>query len=296
MEAAPPKTPDYLVCLGITTTCDESHANPAMPPLVPRDRAEIAELSFVVVATAQAKDVVPLAPQMLHWSQLLVRPAFTPWTPFCARVSGFPMDAVVQAKHTLASALAELDAFVQTYFVSQNRSFAFVTHGDHDLRCHLVREAKEKSIVLPAYFSRFFDIASQVRIAAEAMAYHHDEFAAPGTVVPASTSSASSSVVPIIPHNMSLVALCHQVGLQHEGRLNCGIDNALMLAKITIATLNAAATWVPMGGVAAAAGSVVKKEVPFTVPVDLGAALAEFFRVECKVVFVTGISFNTTVT
>ncbi|KAJ3292764.1 zinc finger domain-containing protein [Rhizoclosmatium sp. JEL0117] len=287
--------PHYIVCLGLTTTCDESHANPA-PPLVPRDRAELVELSFVVVATRAAADVVPGAPMMLHWSQLFVRPLFTPWTQFGARLSGFSPDVVNAAPHSLASAIHELDTFVQTYFVNQNKSFAFVTHGEYDLRYHLQREAKEKGLVLPSYFSVFFDIASQVRLCSEGLAYTNDEYAPPGTANP--SLQTTSTVAPIIPHNMSLVSLCHQVGIQHEGRLNCGIDNAVMLAKICIAVLNASATWIPSSVAHATtppAGYLIKKEVPFTNPTNVSSLLLEFYSSESRIVYITGISYNTTV-
>ncbi|KAJ3030532.1 UNVERIFIED_CONTAM: hypothetical protein HDU68_008675 [Siphonaria sp. JEL0065] len=294
--------PAYLVALSLTTTSDESHANPG-GFTVTVDRGEVVEVAFVVVATSGARDVVPLAtalPQMLHWAQLLVRPQHTPWPLFCARVSGLAPDAVAQAKHTLSSALLELDQFVQTYFVSQNKSFAFVTHGEADLRYHLVREAREKGVALPAYLSVFFDIVSQVRVCSEALTYLNDEFSAPGTTPASSTAPANSAaVVPIIPHNMSLVSLCHQVGIQHEGRLNCGIDNALSIAKICIAVLNASQNWLPMSVVQSSIpppGFHVKKEVPFTHPINTAQLLLDFYSSESKIVFITCISFQTTVT
>ncbi|KAI9329333.1 hypothetical protein BDR26DRAFT_825383 [Obelidium mucronatum] len=290
--------PAYLVAVGVTTTSDETHANPA-PPLVARDRAELVELSFVVVATPSARDVAPGAPMMMHWAQLLARPQFTPWSPFCARVSGFAPDHVAAAKHSFASALLELDQFVQTYFIAQNKSFAFVTHGEYDIRYHLVREAKEKGVPLPSYFSVFFDIASQVRVCSDALSYVNDEFAAPGTTAGAPATVVTPTVTPIIPHNMSLVSLCHQVGIQHEGRLNSGIDSALMIAKICIAVLNASQNWIPSSVALTSvppAGYLVKREVPFTNPTNTASLLLEFYSSESKIVFITGISFSATVT
>ncbi|KAJ3205285.1 hypothetical protein HDU82_005302 [Entophlyctis luteolus] len=291
---------------------------------------------------------------MLHWQQLLIRPAFTPFSAFCSRVSGFSHDQLMAAKraYSFATAIQELDIFIQTYFISQNKTFTFATHGESELRFHLVREAKEKGVMLAPYYSVFFEIGTQVRLWHEgylqqqqeqqAISGYQQKLVAPSALsVPAvaatpplqpptngnsaglpsvkkpennsagisfpatssgelpvtSVTSTAPAVSPSLPLNMSLVALCHSVGIQHEGRLHCGIDSAVTIAKIAITVLAVAQGLlaVPASPPSAYQPGSRVREIPFTNPTNLGTLVADFYATESKIVIIYGIPFNVTV-
>ncbi|KAI8840469.1 hypothetical protein BJ741DRAFT_516541, partial [Chytriomyces cf. hyalinus JEL632] len=248
---------DFLVALAATTTCDETHENPGMAT-VTRDRAETVELSLVVVDSVSS--------QAVHWLQLFVRPAFTAFSPFSVRMTGsVTNDSIVGARHTLASAITEIDNLVQAYFSVRNRTFAFVTHGDHLLRFHLPREAKEKGVALPLYFSSFFDIAQEAKLWAQSLGLNQ-----------------------VVNPRVSLVAL--------------GIDNAVMISKLTIrllATNNANATISTVDdvppGVAAPTTAALRHHRIFSTPYNLATRLAEFYENESKFIYVTGLPFAASV-
>ncbi|KAJ3231791.1 hypothetical protein HDU81_003530 [Chytriomyces hyalinus] len=261
---------DFLIALAATTTCDETHENPGMAT-VTRDRAETVELSLVVVDSTSS--------QAVHWLQLFVRPAFTAFSPFSVRMTGFTNDSIVGARHTLASAVTEIDNLVQAYFTARNRTFAFVTHGDHLLRFHLPREAKEKGVTLPQCFSSFFDIAQEAKLWTQILGLNQ-----------------------VVNPRLSLVALCHLVGLQHEGSTYRGIDNAVMISKLTIRLLttnNANATISTVDdvppGVVAPASAAMRHQPVFATPYNLATRLAEFYENESKFIYVTGLPFAASV-
>ncbi|KAJ3357827.1 hypothetical protein HDU83_002955 [Entophlyctis luteolus] len=253
---------------------------------------------------------------------------------------------------SFATAIQELDIFIQTYFISQNKTFTFATHGESELRFHLVREAKEKGVMLAPYYSVFFEIGTQVRLWHEgylqqqqeqqAISGYQQKLVAPSALsVPAvaatpplqpptngnsaalpsvkkpennsagisfpatssgelpvtSVTSTAPAVSPSLPLNMSLVALCHSVGIQHEGRLHCGIDSAVTIAKIAITVLAVAQGLlaVPASPPSAYQPGSRVREIPFTNPTNLGTLVADFYATESKIVIIYGIPFNVTV-
>ncbi|KAI8618845.1 hypothetical protein BC830DRAFT_1106855 [Chytriomyces sp. MP71] len=276
----PPNYPfDVLVALSATTTCDETHENPD-PVSVPRDRAETVELAVMCVRLPQELAVPTIAAPLQAWPhgpslRLFLKPQSTPFPPFCARVSGFPIDHFSLAKHSLASAIAELDAFLNKHFIAKGLSFAVVTHKSHLLRFHLPREAKEKCVSLPSYLSVFYEIGHEIGLWKQ------------GSIESKIASTSLATASSILPH-ASIVSLCLAAGIQHEGRLHCGWDNVLMIARLTSVVIEATNTF-------PATSTRTSAEFPFAVPVDSSAMMLLFYETESRFVFITGFAFTATV-
>lgn len=114
---------------------------------------------------------------------MLVKPINTPITPLCSELGFFKdrdrgtiyTDSGILASLTTLTwehvrnagsfrdAVARFDHFAQEHLISKNLEFSFVTLDAWDLRVQLPREARDKSVVLPAYLqhSRTFDLRSE---------------------------------------------------------------------------------------------------------------------------------------
>ncbi|KAJ3115329.1 hypothetical protein HDU96_000813 [Phlyctochytrium bullatum] len=194
---------DFLVALDLESTTDENHSNPS-DVKVRRDQGEIIELSFVVINVALK--------QIVHRQQIYVRPERTTVTPFCTTLTGIT-PAQLENAELLHSALQTVDNFIQTHFVSQDKKFCFVTHGEWDLRFQMSRETREKGIPLPHYFNVFYDVIREVN--------HWLVIAGHRTASP----------------KTSINGLCSAINLPHEGRPHSGIDDASNIARISVALL-----------------------------------------------------------
>lgn len=122
----------------------------------------------------------------IRWIQIyresvLVKPINTPITPLCSESGTLQHHGTIYTDSgTTASlttltwehvrnagsfrdAVARFDHFAQEHLISKNLEFSFVTLDAWDLRVQLPREARDKSVVLPAYLqhSRTFDLRSE---------------------------------------------------------------------------------------------------------------------------------------
>ncbi|KAJ3092943.1 hypothetical protein HK102_000037 [Quaeritorhiza haematococci] len=253
---------DFLVALDLESTCDENNSNPGEVK-VARDQGEIIELSYVVVSLQQQP------PQIVHQEQVFVKPEKTPLTTFCTQLTGITQDQLDNAD-TLKGALQRVDKFVEAHFTSQDKKFCFVTHGEWDLRYQLPREAREKNIPLPNYFTVFFDAIQEVNAWL-------------------SLTQAGGKRVHTGRH--TLIGLCSALGLQHEGRLHSGLDDALSVARITMALLERVDQWIAAQPPGTVSDDV---QIPMTQPVDLTAQLNEFYMSQSKVVHLGGLPFKAT--
>ena len=87
---------------------------------------------------------------------MLVRPTNTPITPLCTSLTTLTWEHVKQAG-SFRDAIAAFDAYASEHLMDKNAGpgaapkFAFVTLTPWDLRVQMPREARDKSVVLPAY-------------------------------------------------------------------------------------------------------------------------------------------------
>ncbi|KAK1037604.1 Asparagine-rich protein (ARP protein), partial [Friedmanniomyces endolithicus] len=142
-STSPPQFDKYCI-IHVATTCDEHGV------YVTKDSAEVIEIGWVVV---DAKD--PSLPE-LHHQSVLVRPVNTPITPLCTSLTTLTWEHVRNAGDFRAAILA-FDAYAKDNLTAKDANpgdaptFAFVTLMPWDLRVQLAREARDKSVVLPAY-------------------------------------------------------------------------------------------------------------------------------------------------
>lgn len=137
---------DVYVVVHIATTFGEAAA------YVPKDAVELVALSW---CTVDSKTLQPL-PR----TTILVRPTNTPVTAeFLARYL-LSWDDIKEGK-SFKDAILEFDAEVSK--VGKNKTLCFVSTDLHTLRVLLPREARDKSVVLPAYLQhpRVFDLFNE---------------------------------------------------------------------------------------------------------------------------------------
>ncbi|KAJ3032241.1 hypothetical protein HK097_005360, partial [Rhizophlyctis rosea] len=247
---------DFIIALDLEATCDENHADPTLVK-VPKDGGEIIELSYAVVSVPERR--------IVHQKQCFVKPVETIVTPFCTQLTGITEDTVANAD-TLRAAVEDLVSFIQTHPQS---TFCLMAHGEWDLRYQLPRECREKGIALPAQFSVFFDAIREVN----------------------RVLSLSSGVQRQVG-NTSLTGLCKQLGIQHEGRVHSGLDDALTVAKIAIAVLQRVEAWFAEKGSDAAIPAGL--DLPMSTPVDLAQEIEDFAVSRARVLKLLGIPYKVT--
>ncbi|RKO91961.1 ribonuclease H-like domain-containing protein, partial [Blyttiomyces helicus] len=245
---------DFLVALDMETTCDESYANRS-DVKVPRDHAEVIELSFAVVSVQQH--------QAVHQQQFYVKPEKSVLTPFATAFTGITQ-AQLDTAELLKVALANLDSFIQTHFISQEKRFCFVVLGESDLRYQLTREAREKGITLPSYFNTFYDIVQEVA--------SWTRLFDGGARRPPLQKSA-------------LLSLCNTLGVSHEGRLNSALDDAASISRVTVALLDNVEQW--LATLTDPLPETTK--VPLTSAIDLAKQLNDFHSTQSKIVHLGGL-------
>ncbi|CAN6166022.1 unnamed protein product [Urochloa humidicola] len=131
-----------------------------------------------------------------------VRPRHHPrLTPFCSELTGIKQDQV-DGGVDLAQALAMHDAWLAAAGVAKNR-LAVVTWGDWDCRTMLEFECNFKGIAKPAYFDRWVNL----RVPFEAA---------------------------FGPGRRNLQEAVREAGLQWDGRLHCGLDDARNTARLLV--------------------------------------------------------------
>ncbi|KAJ3041986.1 hypothetical protein HDV00_008277 [Rhizophlyctis rosea] len=246
---------DFIIALDLEATCDENHADPSSLK-VARDRGEIIELSYAVVSVPERR--------IVHQKQCFVRPQETVITPFCTQLTGITEETVASAD-TLRAAVEDLVSFIQTHPQS---TFCLMAHGEWDLRYQLPRECREKGIALPAQFSVFFDAIRETN-----------------------RVLSLSAGVPRHVTNTSIPGLCKALGIQHEGRLHSGLDDALSVARIAIALLQRVQTWFAEKGDGAVPPGL---ELPMSVPVDLAQEIDDFAASRSRVLKLMGIPYRLT--
>ncbi|EXJ77269.1 hypothetical protein A1O3_10427 [Capronia epimyces CBS 606.96] len=142
-----PKLDRYVV-IHVATTCDEHGV------YVTKDSAEVIELGWILLDSKTCDE--------LYRESVLVKPVNTPITPLCTSLTTLTWEHVRNAG-SFRDAIARFDHFAQEHLISKNLEFSFVTLDAWDLRVQLPREARDKSVVLPAYLqhSRTFDLRSE---------------------------------------------------------------------------------------------------------------------------------------
>lgn len=166
---------------------------------------------------------------------------------------------------TLREAVEDLLSFIQT---NPQSTFCFIAHGEWDFRFQLPRECQDKGIQLPPLFSVFFDITKEV---------HRMQSLSAGAPRASTTSS--------------LMGLCKAMGLQHEGRLHSGLDDAVTVARLAIALLQRVHAWFAEKGDAALPAGL---ELPLSAPIDLGQEIEDFALARGRVLRLGGVPFKAT--
>ncbi|KAI9089640.1 ribonuclease H-like domain-containing protein, partial [Phlyctochytrium arcticum] len=246
---------DFIIAMDLEATCDENHADPSAIQ-VPRDKGEIIELSYAVVSVPERR--------IVHQRQNFVRPEETVVTPFCTQLTGITPETVANAG-TLREAVDDLLSFVQT---NPQSTFCFMAHGEWDFRYQLPRECQEKGIPLPSLFTSFFDITKEV----QRMMSLSAGFTRP-------------------TNRASLLSLCKMMGLQHEGRLHNGLDDAVTVARLAIVLLQRVHTHFAEKPDAPLAPGF---ELPLTFPIDLAHEIENFVVARSRVIRLGGIPFKAT--
>ncbi|KAK5101741.1 Asparagine-rich protein (ARP protein) [Lithohypha guttulata] len=150
MAAAVSSVPklDRYVVIHVATTCDEHGV------YVTKDSAEVIEIGWMLLDSKTCDE--------LFRDSVLVKPVNTPITPLCTSLTTIQWEHVRNAG-TFRDAIAQFDRFATEHLTSKSLEFAFVTLDSWDLRVQLPREARDKSVVLPAYLqhSRTFDLRQE---------------------------------------------------------------------------------------------------------------------------------------
>ncbi|KIW09995.1 hypothetical protein PV08_11771 [Exophiala spinifera] len=142
-----PKLDRYVV-IHVATTCDEHGV------YVTKDSAEVIEMGWILLDSKTCDEI--------YRESVLVKPINTPITPLCTSLTTLTWEHVRNAG-SFRDAVTRFDHFAQEHLISKNLEFSFVTLDAWDLRVQLPREARDKSVVLPAYLqhSRTFDLRSE---------------------------------------------------------------------------------------------------------------------------------------
>jgi inhibitor of KinA sporulation pathway (predicted exonuclease) len=139
---------DVYVVIHIATTCDEQGV------YVSKDSAETIEIAWELLDATDLHEV--------SRDSVLIRPVNTPITALCTSLTTLTWEHVRNAG-TFKDAVNKIDQFVQSQIVSKGLEFTFVTLNSWDLRVQLPREARDKSVVLPAYLqhAKLFDLKQE---------------------------------------------------------------------------------------------------------------------------------------
>ncbi|KAK5958364.1 Asparagine-rich protein (ARP protein) [Knufia fluminis] len=145
---SPTQKTDRYVVIHVATTCDEHGV------YVTKDSAEVIEIGWMLLDSKNLQEI--------YSNSVLVKPVNTPITPLCTSLTTLTWEHVRNAG-SFRDAIAAFDKFATEHLTSQNLEFAFVTLDSWDLRVQLPREARDKSVVLPAYLqhSRTFDLRQE---------------------------------------------------------------------------------------------------------------------------------------
>ncbi|CAG8475598.1 10138_t:CDS:2 [Racocetra fulgida] len=190
---------DYLVVIDFEATCDENLSNPQAVQ-VTKETAEIIEFAWVIVDTNTL--------EVVYQHSQYVKPENTPLTSFCTTLTNITWDKLENAG-TLQNAISTLDNYIQSFIVSNNKSFCFCTHGAWDLRIQLPREARDKHIDLPPYlaYCRMFDLKQEY----QRWQVHHPD---------------------VILKCQSLNEMCSAFELQAVGQPHSGLGDSLTMVNI----------------------------------------------------------------
>ncbi|CAG8529749.1 6179_t:CDS:2 [Diversispora eburnea] len=189
---------DYLVVIDFEATCDENEA--AQASQVTKETAEIIEFAWVIVDT----NTLEVVDQHTQY----VKPVNTPLTTFCTTLTNITWDKLEQAG-TLENAITNLDNYIKSRIISQNKTFCFCTHGAWDLRIQMPREARDKHIELPSYLAhcRMFDLKQEF----QRWQVHHPD---------------------VILKSHSLNEMCAAFDLQVAGQIHTGLGDSLTMVNI----------------------------------------------------------------
>eukprot|EP00949_MAST-11_sp_MAST-11-sp1_P003649 g3649.t1 len=183
---------DVVVCLDFEATCDEGDA-----PKVSREEQEIIEFPWVVF------DLHELS--VTSSRQIYIRPENTDVTEFCTGLTGITAEDVKDGC-TLEDALAQFHESVIVPLMEEEKKFCLITHGNWDLIVQLRSEAHRKGIHLDDYLLSYLDL--------------RDIFRWWCTISHRPCGSTS------------LTAMTEALGIQLQGRLHSGIDDASTMAAV----------------------------------------------------------------
>lgn len=271
---------DGLLVFQVSTTCDEHGV------LVPRARAEVIELAWILVDTEtlheRARDSV------------LVRPTTTPITALCSKSYTLQSCAgratsdratasatAIENSHvadagTLQHAVNRLDSFIQRHLEAPGRHWSFVCFKTTDLRVQLPREARDKGLKLPTSLRlpRIYDLH------AEYSRWHAQN---PETVPFRATSLVNvCAALQIAPISSDLRAR----DTSHDlGRLNLGSragDDCVNMCRVLQALVQRNRE------------ELDPNRRLFVGPLDVGADLRAFEESQSCILFLSGLGIETT--
>lgn len=132
----------------IATTCDETTT------YIQEDSRELIELAWTLVPSDSL--------ETKSMESIFVKPTKTPITQFCSRLHGITWENIRNAE-TFKSAIDRFDNFMQQHVLLSGKEFSFVSLDISQMRVHLSREARDKSVVLPGYLQnpRVFDFQTE---------------------------------------------------------------------------------------------------------------------------------------
>ncbi|CAD5125677.1 DgyrCDS13879 [Dimorphilus gyrociliatus] len=175
---------DYFLVLDFEATCDDK---------VSIQPQEIIEFPCIKV-NAQTFE----SEKVFH---RYVKPVYRPQlTPFCTELTGIIQD-MVENENNFIEVFKDFDIWMKEELLEKEKSFAFVTCGDWDLKTMLPSQCRTSNCNKPNYFNSWINIKRSF-----------------------------SDVTGTWPRGM--IPMLRQLKLKHEGRHHSGIDDCRNIANI----------------------------------------------------------------
>jgi len=184
----------FLIIMDFEATCDFG----PQPRITP-ETSEIIEFPWVVLDTTTM--------EIVHEEQIYVQPQdMQGITEYCQKLTGIS-PAQCQQGVSLAQAMESFTHFMESKILPfGENSFQIVTDGVWDLEAQLAHETRRKSIPLPTWFTRYFDLRQEFR-----------QF---------------YSWFPFPAHAPSLQLMLNAYSLRVIGRQHSGLDDCKTIAQI----------------------------------------------------------------
>lgn len=177
---------DYFLILDFEATCDNAKK------LEPQEIIEFPVIKFDWRNLREEKEA------RFHE---YVQPEFYPnLTPFCIELTGIVQD-MVDGRPNIRETLQKFDQWMRDHIFSQNKTFAFVTCGDWDLKKMLPSQCSYLGIPRPSYFNSWINIKKSF-----------------------------CEVTKVYPKGM--MQMLQHLQIAHQGRHHSGIDDTTNIAAI----------------------------------------------------------------